>query len=103
MYRCDVPALMTAVIAYTRDAIEKYIGAHPSLATQHGRGPFWRIAPLSIAARSGNDTMVGFKVPWSKRDAETAIDTKAMYAAPINLDWVRSTDRRADASIFARS
>ena len=41
-YKCDVPALMTKVIAYTRDAIPKCIGAHPSLASQHGRCPFWK-------------------------------------------------------------
>ena len=97
---CDVQKLMREVIPYTRHAVVKYIKQSQTLRRQFSLQEFWQALPLKIEAGEG-ENLVGYKAPWSKTDAETAMGAKNMYEAAINVDWLKPFMNSYDSEVVA--
>ena len=100
---CDIRRLMRDILPWARQALVQRLRDDEAFNQQFIEKEFWQERPLQIAATTGSSdkALVGFKPAWSREQCVTAIETRGMYEASMNVDWLMTFSCEADNHIIA--
>ena len=79
---------MMGLIAWTADALGKFLAQHVDKFGELPAGGIYAVAPLAIQDEK-EDRLMSFKEPWKVEQCQKALSTTDMYEAAGNICWLQ--------------